>query len=166
MTLTRQLVALDMVCSELADFVGKLDAHHNVVPQPYLNLLKQFCMAIQQLSEIAVDFTQFDFVAEIQKFGLPLPIKNKRILSVYLRLVEYVIDYYQTSEKIAGIRDSHFDDNAEKRLHLLQTRAIKAKAQFKIVVQALGKPDYQQFSRHLGLPPADWAWDVLRLEPQ
>lgn len=166
LTLNRQLVSLDMVCTELAEYANKLNGPNNLVPRSYLNLLKQFCLAIEQLSETATAYKQFAFIAEVDKFGLALPITNTRILSVYLRLIEYVIDYYQASEKIAGIIDSHFDDNAEKRLQLLQTRAIRAKAQFKTVVQALGKPDYQQFSSHLALPQSDWGWDALRLEIQ
>ncbi|MDP5032075.1 MAG: hypothetical protein NWQ54_14200 [Paraglaciecola sp.] len=166
LTLTRQLVSLDMVCTELADYSGKLQAANHVVPQAYVNLLKQFCIAIQNLSLIAQDYSQLVFVAEVEKFGLALPIKNKRILSVYLRLIEYVIDFYLASEKIASIRDKLFDDNAEKRLDLLQVRAIKAKAQFKTVVHALGKREYQQFAHHLALPTSEWGWDVLRLESE
>jgi hypothetical protein len=166
LTLSRQLVALDMVCTELAEYASKVNGYNNRVPLGYLHLLKQFCLAIEQLSETANGYKQFAFIAEVDKFGLVLPITNTRILSVYLRLIEYVLDYYQATEKIAGIIDSHFDDNAEKRLQLLQTRAIRAKAQFKIVVQALGKPDYQQFAHHLALPLSDWGWDALRLETQ
>ena len=166
MSLTRQLVSLDIICAELADFVDSLDGQSHVVPQGYMNLLKQFCTGMQKLSDLAVEYTQQAFVEEIEKSGLALPINNKRILSVYLRLIEYVIDFYVASEKIAEIRDRHFDDNAEKRLQLLQVRAIKAKAQFKTVVQALGKRDYQLFASHLALPPADWGWEVLRLESQ
>lgn len=164
LTLTRQLVALDMVCAELADFEAKLDSANHLVPRAYIALLKQFCIVVQQISVTAADYSQYAFVAEVEKFGLALVIKNKRILSVYLRLIEYVIDFYQASEKIAGIRDKLFDDNAEKRLQLLQVRVIKAKAQFKTVVQALGKRDYQQFSEHLALPQTEWSWQVLRLE--
>ena len=166
LTLNRQLVSLDMVCTELAEYANKLNGHNSLVPRNYLNLLKQFCLVIEQLSETAAAYKQFAFIAEVDKFGLALPITNTRILSVYLRLIEFVIDYYQATEKIAGIIDSHFDDNAEKRLQLLQTRAIRAKAQFKTVVKALGKPDYQQFSSHLALPQSDWGWDALRLEIQ
>lgn len=163
-SITRQFVALDMVLTELAEYADTVSTPSPLVSPGYLGLLKQFCLVIQQLSDNAADFTLFAFVAEVRKSALAIPIKNKRILSVYLRLIEYVIDYYQASEKIAGIRDRLFDDNAEKRLQLLQVRAIKAKAQFKTVVQALGKKDYQQFAQHLALPSADWGWDVLRIE--
>jgi hypothetical protein len=164
LTLNRQLVSLDMLCAELADYADKVPDKDEVVPHTYLALLKQFCQVIQQLAETAKSHTQAAFVNELSHFSLPLAIKTKRILSVYLRLIEYVIDFYQVSEKIAAIIDTNFDDNAEKRLQLLQVRAIKAKAQFKTVVQALGKRDYQQFANHLALPQADWSWDVLRLE--
>jgi hypothetical protein len=162
--LTRQLIVLDMLLAELADYAEKMGDKRPIVSLVYINLLKQFCMAIQQLSILATSFTQYAFISEVETFGLTLPITNKRILSVYLRLIEYVIEHYQATEKIEKIRDSLFDENAEKRLHLLQVRAIKARAQFKTVVQALGKRDYQQFAKHLALPLVDWSWEVLRIE--
>lgn len=169
LTLTRQLVALDMLCLELADFADQtpLDEVPGVtqgVSDKYLSLLQQFSILAQKLSETVADYSDYQFVNAVAKSGVVIQFKNKRMLLVYLKLIGYVIEFYQASEKIAGIRDSHFDDNAEKRLHLLQTRAIKAKALFKTGAQALGKPDYQQFFQHLALPPADWGWQVLRLE--
>lgn len=161
LSLNRQLVALDMLCTELADYADKGSLDNHTVPEAYIRLLKQFCLTVQQLINSAADYSQFDFIATVEKSGLVLPIKNKRILKVYLRLIEYVTEFYQASEKIAAIRDKLFDDNAEKRLHLLQVRAIKAKAQFKTVVEALGKRDYQQFAHHLAFPESDWGWDVL-----
>jgi hypothetical protein len=169
LTLTRQLVALDMLCLELADFTDqapfdKMPGVAQGVTDKYLSLLQQFSILAQKLSETAADYSDYQFVNAVVKSGAVIQFKNKRMLLVYLKLIGYVIEFYQASERIAGIRDSHFDDNAEKRLHLLQTRAIKAKALFKTVVRALGKPDYQQFSQHLALPPSDWSWHVLRLE--
>lgn len=162
-SLTRQLVALDMLCLELADHAQPAE-QHQAVTDKYLQLLQQFCQLAQKLSESAEAYSDYQFVSAVNQAGLSIQFKNKRMLLVYRRLSEFALEYYQVNHKIMAIRDSQFDAHAEQRLQLLQTRAIKAKVQFKTVAQALGKKDYQQFVASLGLPAADWDWQVLRLE--
>ena len=167
--LTRQLVSLDMLCLELADFDGQQTIDHlsdtkQEVTHSYLILLQQFYASLQKLSETASAYNNYQFAGAVAQSGSTIQFKNKRMLLVYLKLLGYIIEFYQLSHKILAIRDSHFDDHAEARLQLLYPRMIKAKAQFKTVVQALGKKDYQMFATSLALPLADWAWDVLRLD--
>ena len=75
----------------------------------------------------------------------------------------FVIDFYEARRKVLGILENEFSSLADKHLDLLQTKAIKARSQFKTVAQALGKEEYCQFISQLGLPDHEWGWLQLRL---
>lgn len=163
-TLNRQFVALGMLAEDLAELAG--DKHYNKPPvlSQYLRLLKQFYTLVAQLSESVVPYSEMNFLQEVRRSGVALQFGSKRMITIYLRLTGFVLDFYAASQKLEAIRDNLFDEHADKRFELLQVKAIRARAQFKTVVQALGKKDYQLFFKHAALPVEDWGWDVLRLE--
>jgi hypothetical protein len=164
-SLVRKLIAIDMICQDLAEYrQGISPSGQARIDQDYVRLLSQFHDLMATLKENAKQYTEVGFVELVAQSGLSIQFKNKKILSIYLKLSEYVIDYYQVSGKAREIRDTEFSDHAEKRLALLLTKAIKARSQFKTVVQALGKIDYQQFAHFTALPMEDWSWEILRLE--
>lgn len=161
-TLVRNLIAIDMICQDLAEYrQGISPSGQAQGDEDYVRLLSQFRDLMATLKENAKHYTEVGFVDLVAQSGLSIQFKNKKILSIYLKLSEYVIDYYQVSSKAMEIRDSDFSDHAEKRLALLLTKAIKARSQFKTVVQALGKNDYQQFAQLIALPEQDWGWQTL-----
>lgn len=129
--------------------------------ETYVRLLTQFRDLMTKLKENATQYTEVGFVDLVAQSGVGIQFNNKQILPIYLKLSEYVIDYYTLNRKAMEIRDTVFSDHAEKRLGLLQTKAIKAKSQFRTVVLALGKSDYQQFANLVALPTEDWGWEIL-----
>jgi hypothetical protein len=151
-----------MVCQELVEHKQNCAALDQMQgSEAYVRLLSQFRDLMERLKENAIQYTEVGFVGLVAQSGLSIQFKNKQILSIYLKLCEYVIEYYTVSRKAMEIRDTVFSDHAEKRLGLLQTKAIKAKSQFRTVVLALGKSDYQQFAFYTALPLEDWGWQVL-----
>ena len=161
-TLVRNLITIDMLSQELAGHrQSRAVSGQTQGGEDYVRLLIQFSQLMATLKDNARQYTEVGFVALVAQSGLSIPFKNKQILSIYLKLCEYVIDYYTVSRKALEIRDTEFGDHADKRLGLLQTRAIRARSQFKTVVQALGRSEYQQFTELTALPLEDWAWDVL-----
>lgn len=59
--------------------------------------------------------------------------------------MEYVITAWEASQKASRIIADSFDESADKRLELLQVKAIKAKSQLKTVAIAMGKADYEVY---------------------
>ena len=60
--------------------------------------------------------------------------ERKRMVGVYIKLVGYVITAWEATNKANAIISENFDSSADKRLELLQLKAIKAKSQLKTVV--------------------------------
>jgi hypothetical protein len=88
--------------------------------------------------------------------------ERKRMVNVYKKLVDYVITSWEATEKANVIIADSFDEGADKRLELLQVKAIKAKSQLKTVATAMGKTDYEKFTQVFGLTAQEWLWDNLR----
>ncbi|AFT96693.1 hypothetical protein AMBAS45_16150 [Alteromonas macleodii str. 'Balearic Sea AD45'] len=88
--------------------------------------------------------------------------ERKRMVGVYIKLVGYVITAWEATNKANAIISENFDSSADKRLELLQVKAIKAKSQLKTVASAMGKEDYAKFVQTLGLSAQEWQWDTLR----
>ena len=88
--------------------------------------------------------------------------ERKGMVGVYIKLVGYVITASEATNKANAILTDNFDPSADKRLELLQVKAIKAKSQLKTVASAMGKEDYEKFVHTLGLFAQEWQWDTLR----
>lgn len=84
------------------------------------------------------------------------------MVSIHLRLVDYVLTYWQTMQKVNDIRDTNFESNADKRLDLLHVKAVKAKSQLKTVASAMGQDNYSRFLALINLSDVEWQWDVIR----
>jgi len=84
------------------------------------------------------------------------------MVGVYTKLVGYVITAWEASNKANAILVDNFDASADKRLELLQVKAIRAKSQLKTVATAMGQNDYEKFTQALGLIAQEWQWDMLR----
>ena len=158
-TVSRKLITLDMLREDLSEENIAFDN----VPDSYLKLLEQYLGECRALLFLANDLKDSAFVDMVATSGTCLHITNKRMLKVQIRLLEYVLDYYDASQKAEQIQAYEFDSQADRRLDLLQTKAIRARAQFRTVAQAMGATDLQEFLEATCLPEFDWSWKALGL---
>lgn len=154
-TLQRHLINLDMLLADLemldADEYGQA-AH--------AKLLKDIQKVLKSIEDVAAGETVASFQKAVSTTGLAKAMEDKRMPGIYNRLIGYVLQYWETSYKIDAILADQFDENADKRLDLLQVKHIKAKSQFKTVARAMGKADYESFVQNMGLNHPDWAWQA------
>lgn len=158
-TVSRKLITIDMLREDLLDEDITVDN----VPDSYLKLLAQYLKECRALLLLAKEFKDSVFADTVASSGTCLHIINKQMLKVQIRLLEYVLDYYDATHKAEKIQACEFDSQADKRLDLLQTKAIKARAQFRTVAQAMGPTDLQEFIEATALPEFDWSWKALAL---
>lgn len=173
LTITRKLITLDMLHQDMMD-ESEQGSEHVQSPQShsephscalvsanYLKLLARYVEESHQVTLLAKELKDSAFSDLVSNSGTVSHFSNKQMLSVQSRLLEYVLAFYSASQKADKILAYEFDDKADKRLSLLQTKAIKARSQFKTVALAMGKNDYQTFKTALCLPEQDWAWSTL-----
>lgn len=75
--------------------------------------------------------TVHSFQQAVSSAGLENVFKDKRLVSIYQKLISNVLAYWHTVNKIDDILASRFDSHSEKRLELLQAKASRAKSVFK-----------------------------------
>lgn len=157
-SISRKLVSLDMLREDMHEEYEYVDHKSN---EAYLKLLTQYLHQCQALFLDAEPLADHVFIDAIEASGTHLHIVNKQMLRVQIRLLEYVLDYYVASEKASEIQQNDFGSAADRRLDLLQTRAIKAKNQFRIVAEAMGAIDLAAFLEAACLAESDWGWKAL-----
>lgn len=155
-TLQRQLVNLEMLADDLSALA--LKSHWTAV---HIKLIEAYQIALQHLLSSMSSEAEHEFKRRIETSALAQVIESKRMLSVHLKLIGYILTYWDASEKAAEILESNFTEQADKRLELLQVKAIRAKSQLKTVATAMGEADYQKFINLLNLSDAQWQWQVL-----
>ena len=163
-SITRQIVATDMLSQELLDLREEtpLSQPHEA-DDDYIKLLTQFTTQLKRLATVAEHETENSFSGLMANSHNCNHIKSKQMLMIHCRLLDFVLEFYAANSKANKLLSNEFDQLADQRLNLLQTKAIKARAQYKTVAQALGKSDYQAFTQHAGLPERDWSWEALRI---
>ena len=162
---SRQIIALDILCQEMQEYHA-VNVHHDDYGQSssFLRLLEQLTNQMKSLAEHASEHTENGFIEQMRTSQTCQHIKSKQMLNVHCRLLEFVLAFYSADIKAKALLADDFGQLADKRLNLLQTRAIKARNQYKTVSQALGKTDYQAFIDHVGLPQQLWGWEELRID--
>lgn len=153
----RTLVALDMLSDDinlLNDSQVNSELHFKLLSD-FLVQLNQLNDSVQQESEAAMKRL---FVGSLFEQA----IGRKSMVTVYMKLLNYVLTAWDATLKADAIINDNFDNNADVRLELLQVKAIKAKSQLKTVASAMGKQDYEVFCNLLGLTADKWQWDTLR----
>lgn len=156
-TFQRLLVNLEIIADDL-DALHESDCFSN----GHLALLGAFREALVKLNEAAMEQTEASCKAYFEHSSLASVYAKKQMLSVHVKLIGYVLSYWEANEKVSEIINDDFDPRADKRLELLQVKAIRAKAQLKTVATAMGKEDYGRFIEVLKLSGKDWHWDTLR----
>ncbi len=155
--LRRSLVNLEMLCEDIASLPpSQLDG-----PQ-HLHLLHAVLSALMELNSLLQYETETGFTHFLVGTSLEDVFAKKRMASVYAKLIDYVITAWEATDKANLIIADNFDEGADKRLELLQVKAIKAKSQLKTVASAMGQADYEKFLQLLSLGAKDWQWDTLR----
>jgi len=156
-SLQRSLVNLEM----LSDDINALNAHA-LNTAAHIRLLHN---VLEEL-KIAEQFVALETEASFHKALLGSMFENiferKRMVGVYIKLLGYVLTAWEATNKANAIISENFDSSADKRLELLQVKAIKAKSQLKTVATAMGQGDYGKFTQTLGLTTQEWQWDTLR----
>lgn len=157
--LARTLVNLDILSQEMQDLLLEAEASR----EPFLVLLTQYKNGLAELGSYVSEenLTEAQFLELISKSELLKNVTSRRMLEVQIRLLEYVLDYYKATKKANEILSSDFAAQADKRLNILQSKAIKMRKQFKTVAEALGEADYSMFVELTPLPSDDWAWNKL-----
>tara|TARA_A200000159_G_scaffold73515_1_gene68270 strand:- start:24676 stop:25125 length:450 start_codon:yes stop_codon:yes gene_type:complete len=128
----------------------------------HFKLLSDFLVQLNQLN----DSVQLESEAAMKRLFVgslfEQAIGRKSMVTVYMKLLNYVLTAWDATLKADEIINDNFDNNADVRLELLQVKAIKAKSQLKTVASAMGKQDYKAFCSLLGLTADKWQWDTLR----
>ncbi len=156
-TLQRSLVNLEM----LSDDISTL-AHSELNSAVHIRLLYAFLTVLNELNKLVEQETEASFHNALLGTLFEDIFLRKRMVSVYVKLTGYVITAWEAASKANSIITDNFDEGADKRLELLQVKAIRAKSQLKTVVSAMGIEDYNKFTEVLGLTSHEWQWDTLR----
>lgn len=161
-SINRNLVALDILHQDMIEELEVLaKKQRQVVSETYVRLLKQYLALLETLAKLGDTLTESNFSDTMAKSEVCRHLVSKKMLRVNIRLIEYVIEYYDLSGKIREIKHIDFSHQADVRFDLLSTRAIKLKAQYKTIVRAMNEIDYRSFLMGVCLPEFDWGWKVL-----
>ena len=155
-TIQRNIVNLEIVAEDLQALP---DSEH--WSEQHIKLIEEYKTALQLLAASLKSETENGFRKWIESSSLGSVLATKKMVSVHLKLIDYVLTYWEASQKANSILDSNFGENADKRLELLQVKAIRAKSQLKTVATAMGQLDYQKFVELLNLRDEQWQWQGL-----
>ena len=156
-SLQRALVNLEM----LSDDINALSSD-KLNTATHIHLLHSVLEELKNAEATVVFETEASFHKTLQGSLFEPIFERKRMVGVYTKLVGYVITAWEASNKANAILVDNFDASADKRLELLQVKAIRAKSQLKTVATAMGQNDYEKFTQALGLIAQEWQWDTLR----
>ena len=156
-SLQRALVNLEM----LSDDINALSSD-KLNTATHIHLLHSGLEELKNAEATVVFETEASFHKILQGSLFDPIFERKRMVGVYTKLVGYVITAWEASNKANAILVDNFDASADKRLELLQVKAIRAKSQLKTVATAMGQNDYEKFTQALGLIAQEWQWDTLR----
>ena len=155
-TIQRNIVNLEIVADDLAALPDSeyWSAQH-------IKLIQEYKNALQQLAESSSFETENGFKKWIESSPLKQALETKQMINVHLKLIDYVLTYWDANQKAERILDNNFGEHADRRLELLQVKAIRAKSQLKTVASAMGELDYQKFVKQLNLRDEQWQWHGL-----
>ncbi|WP_334016143.1 hypothetical protein [Alteromonas sp. S167] len=155
--LQRALVNLEILSEDINDLSDTA-----LYGDTHKRLLQTMLDTLLELNTLIVDETHASFQQMLAGSPFETVFEKKQMVSVYVKLLGYVITACEATNKASLIINDNFDESADKRLELLQVKAIRAKSQLKTVATAMGKSDYQKFLLMCGLSAPEWSWDVLR----
>ena len=156
-SLQRSLVNLEMLSDDITSL-----SYEALNTAAHIRLLNEVLKELNDLDALMSHETESSFHNAITGSIFENIFERKRMVAVYIKLIGYVVTAWEATSKANAILLDNFDASADKRLELLQVKAIKAKSQLKTVATAMGQSDYEKFTRTLGLITQEWQWDTLR----
>ena len=125
-SLQRTLVNLEMLSDDInALHVDALNTH------AHIKLLHNVLNELKNAEQFVALETEASFQKSLSGSLFENIFERKRMVGVYIKLVGYVITAWEATNKANAIISENFDSSADKRLELLQVKAIKAKSQLK-----------------------------------
>ncbi len=158
--LSRQLISLDIILQELEELdlslerteMEALEEHDaDYLQKKHKDLLKQCVGVFQQILKSSADLTEYEFKQVLEQSELNQNLGSKQLLSIHLKLLIWVLDFYSAKLNAEGISDSDLSHQAEVKLDLYHTKANKAKNQIKALAHALGAKEYKIFIKRFNL---------------
>lgn len=153
----RALINLEILSDDILSL-----AHNDLQDDKHLLLLRDFLTSLNGFNALIEHETEASFKTMLQGSSFEGVFEKKGMVKVYIKLLGFVTTAWQASNKAKLIIEDNFESDADKRLELLQTKAIRAKSQLKTVASAMGYRDYQKFLSALALDCPQWQWDTLR----
>lgn len=154
--LQRKLVNLEMV----KDDIAMLPAHDYASPQHH-KLVRQYRSVLADIGEHLANFTERQFRVAAEQVGMDTVLSQKQMVSVQIKMITSVLAFWDADQKANEILATEFGEQADKRLDLLQVKAIRAKSHLKTVADAMGQHGYQSFVGILGLTGTELEWAQL-----
>lgn len=158
--LSRQLISIDILLQELEelDICAEINRENVLAEHDFDNLSKkhkdllQQCIGFfQKLLKSSNGLTEYEFKQAIEQAELNQHLGSKQLLSIHLKLLVWVLDFYSAKLKAESICDSDLSVQAELKLNLYHTKAHKAKNQIKALAHALGAKEYKVFIKRFKL---------------
>ncbi|MEW9797037.1 hypothetical protein [Alteromonas sp. CYL-A6] len=154
--LQRHLVNLDIVKDDIATLSAK-----DYASPAHVRLVEQYCRGLQQILDELDHVTENQFGVLVKQAGLHALLAKKQMVGVHLKMASNVLVFWEADQKAHAIIDAEFDEQADRRLDLLQVKAVRAKSQLKAAALAMGRDDYSQFANALGLSGENLEWEKL-----
>lgn len=151
--LQRNLVNLDIVKDDIA-----MLPMSDYASSQHRKLVMQYREVLTLISAQLPDITEKQFRAATQQTELSNVLSQKQMVSVQIKMITNVLAFWDADQKAQAILATEFGEKADKRLDLLQVKAVKAKSQLKTVADAMGRNDYQAFVTVLGLSGTELEW--------
>ncbi|MEC7284235.1 MAG: hypothetical protein VXW48_11565, partial [Pseudomonadota bacterium] len=118
-SLQRTLVNLEMLSDDInALHVGALNTH------AHIKLLHNVLNELKNAEQFVALETEASFQKSLSGSLFENIFERKRMVGVYIKLVGYVITAWEATNKANAIISENFDSSADKRLELLQVKAI------------------------------------------
>jgi len=119
-SLQRTLVNLEMLSDDInALHVDALNTH------AHIKLLHNVLNELKNAEQFVALETEASFQKSLSGSLFENIFERKRMVGVYIKLVGYVITAWEATNKANAIISENFDSSADKRLELLQVKAIK-----------------------------------------
>ena len=154
--LQRNLVNLDIVKDDIA-----MLPRSEYASAQHRKLVMQYRETLTVIDEQLPEITERQFRLATQQTELSNVLSQKQMVPVQIKMIKNVLAFWDADQKAEAILATEFGEKADKRLDLLQVKAVRAKTQLKTVADAMGCNDYKTFVTVLGLSGTELEWARL-----
>lgn len=157
----RELVVIDMLKQELED-VYNPNLVAEFLSEQHIKLLVQSLEHYKKVNTKINELSEYDFSQSISQLDFEYPFESKKLLSIHQHLLDWTIDFNVAKRKAEDILTKEFDQQAERRLDLWQSKAAKAKKQIRTLAAALEQQQYVAFTEHFKLQNTELSWQNIK----